>query len=82
MFFVGADFAFRDDASNGGFKTRGLVDFLEPVEHELGGQEHGDRVDLVLTGVFRRRSVRWFKYGVAVPQVGAGSEEKPSAGFM
>jgi hypothetical protein len=30
---VGAHFAFRDDAGDGGFKTRGHFGFLEPVEH-------------------------------------------------
>ena len=71
---VGAHFAFGDDAGDGGFKTRGHVGFLEPVEHQLGGQEHRDRIDLVLAGVFRRRAVRRFEDGVFVAEVGAGRE--------
>ncbi len=34
---VGAHFAFRDDAGDGGFETRGHFGFLEPVEHQFGG---------------------------------------------
>jgi hypothetical protein len=71
---VRAHFAFRDDASNGGFQMRSHFGFLEPVEHQLGGQEHRDRVNLVLAGVFRRRAVCRFKHGVVVAEIRAGRE--------
>ena len=32
---VGAEFAFRDDASDSGFKTRGHFGLLQPVEHRF-----------------------------------------------
>ncbi len=66
---VSARFAFCDHAGNGGFQTRGHFGFLKPVEHQLGGQKHGDRIDLVLTGVFRRRTVSWLKNSVLVAAV-------------
>ena len=66
---VAAHFAFRDDAGNGGFKARGLFRFLEPVQHQFRGQKHGDRIDFVLAGVFRRRSMRRFEDGVVVAAV-------------
>ena len=72
---VGAHLAFGDDdpsrigVRDGGFKARGHFGFLEPVEHQLGGQEHGDGIDLVLTGVFWRRGVCRFEHGVGVARV-------------
>ena len=71
---ISPDATFGDDASDGGFKTRGHFSFFEPVEHQLCGQEHGDGIDLVLTGVFRRRPMRRFEYGVVVAEIGAGRE--------
>ena len=62
-------------AANGRFKTRGHVGFLEPIEHQLGGQEHGDRVDLVLTGIFWRRAVGRFEHRVVIAKVCAGQRE-------
>ena len=50
----------------GGLQTRCPVGFLEPIEHQLRRQEHGDRVDLVLAGVFRRRTVGPFQHRVIV----------------
>ena len=61
--------AFGDHARDGGFKTRRHFGFLEPVEHQLHGQKHGDGIDLVLTGVFRRRSVGRLEHGGAVDAV-------------
>ena len=63
---VGAHFAFRDDARDGGFQTHGLFVFFQPVEHQLRGQQHGDRIHLVLAGVFRCRTVCRFKHRVIV----------------
>src|SRR5438477_113311 len=54
---------------NGRFQTRGQISLLEPVEHELGGQEHSDWIDFVLAGVFRRRSMRRFEHGVVIAEV-------------
>ena len=73
---VGAHPTFGDDASDGGFKTCGHVRFLEPVEHQLGGQKHRDWVDLVLTGVLRRGAVCRLEHGVGVPEIGAGRESE------
>ncbi len=66
---VSADFAFGGDTSNGSFKTHGHFGFLEPIQHQLGSQKHGDGTYLVLTGVFRGRSVRRFKHSVGVASV-------------
>ncbi len=61
--------AFGDHARDGGFKTRRHFGFLEPVEHQLHGQKHGDRIDLILAGVFRCRTVGRFEHGVVVAAV-------------
>ena len=76
MFFVGAHLAFRDYARDSGFQTRRHFVFLEPIEHQLGSQKHRDRIDFVLAGVLRRRSVGRFENGVVVTDVGAGRESE------
>ena len=60
---VGDALALGDHGGDGGFEPLRRVGLAEVVEHQLPGEDHRGRVDLVLALVLRRRAVRRLEDG-------------------
>src|SRR5215469_750971 len=77
-FEVVGDFLLLDRALQAALdQVRGFVP-AEEAEHHNSRENHRSRVDDVLVGVLRRCAVRGFETGVAVADVGAGSDAQAS----
>ena len=48
------------------------------LEHHAAAEDHAERIDHVLIGVFRRGAVRGFENRVGVADVGAGRHAQPA----